>query len=74
MKILLSSVVSVLQLKFGESEEVVTVTKADVKDALVEAGYIPGEYDQISANGDTVASSDTIQLVSVSIQTKPKRK
>ena len=41
-------------------------TKADVKDALVEAGYIPGEYDQISANGETVASSDTIQLVSVS--------
>ena len=53
-------------IKVGESEEVVTVTKADVKDALVEAGYIPGEYDQISANGDTVASSDTIQLVSVS--------
>lgn len=28
-------------IKVGESEEVVTVTKADVKDALVEAGYIP---------------------------------
>ena len=25
-----------------------------------------GEYDQISANGETVASSDTIELVSVS--------
>ena len=54
------------KIKVGESEEVVTVTKADVKDALVEAGYIPGEYDQISANGETVASSDTIELVSVS--------
>lgn len=53
-------------IKVGESEEVVTVTKADVKDALVEAGYIPGEYDQISSNGDNVASSDTIELVSVS--------
>ena len=30
-------------IKVGESEEVVTVTKADVKDALVEAGYIPGK-------------------------------
>lgn len=49
-----------MTIKVGGYEDVVTVTKADAKDALVEAGYIPGEYDQISANGDT------IELVSVS--------
>lgn len=55
-----------VKIKAGETEEIVTVTKADVKDALIEAGYVPGEYDQISADGDTVASSDTIELVSIS--------
>lgn len=47
-------------IKVGGYEDTVTVTKADVKDALVEAGYVPGEYDQINSNGDT------IELVSVS--------
>lgn len=53
-------------IKVGDHEDVVTVTKADVTDALVEAGYVPGEYDQISSNGDTLADGDTIELVSVS--------
>ena len=47
-------------IKSGGDEKVVTVTKADAKDALVEAGYIPGELDQINADGDT------IELVSIS--------
>ncbi|MCC8160274.1 MAG: G5 domain-containing protein [Oscillospiraceae bacterium] len=55
-------------IKVGEREEVVTVTKADVTDALVEAGYIPGEYDQISMNGNTLADGDVIELVSVSYE------
>lgn len=55
-------------IKVGEREEVVTVTKADVTDALVEAGYIPGEYDQISMNGDTLADGNVIELVSVSYE------
>ncbi len=49
-----------VKIKVGDYENTVTVTKADVKDALVEAGYIPGEYDQISSDGNT------IELVSVS--------
>lgn len=53
-------------IKAGDSECVVTVTKVNVRDALVEAGYIPGEHDMISANGDTLADGDTIELVSVS--------
>lgn len=53
-------------IKAGDCECVVTVTKVNVRDALVEAGYIPGEHDMISANGDTLADGDTIELVSVS--------
>ncbi len=55
-------------IKNGDAEEVVTVTKADTTDALVEAGYIPGEYDEISSNGQSVADSDTIEIVSVSYE------
>ncbi len=47
-------------IKSGSDEKVVTVTKADAKDALIEAGYIPGELDQINTDGDT------IELVSIS--------
>lgn len=53
-------------IKAGDREEVVTVTKADVKDALVEAGYVPGEYDKISMNADTLADGVVIELVAVS--------
>lgn len=53
-------------IKAGDCECVVTVTKVNVRDALVEAGYIPGEHDVISANGDTLAEGDTIELVSIS--------
>lgn len=53
-------------IKVNGCEDVVTVTKSDVKDALVEAGYVPGEFDQISMNADSLADGDTIELVSVS--------
>ncbi len=53
-------------IKTNGCENVVTVTKSDVKDALVEAGYVPGEYDKISMNADSLADGDTIELVSVS--------
>lgn len=56
-----------ITIKAGDYEEVVTVTKADVKDALVEAGYIPGEYDHISMEGSEINDGDIIELVSVSI-------
>lgn len=43
------------------------VTKADAHDALVEAGYIPSETDEISVNyGDDLKSGDRIDLVTVS--------
>lgn len=54
-----------VKIKNGDSEEIATVTTADVTDALVEAGYVPGEYDQISVGGD-LADGGTIELVSVS--------
>lgn len=50
----------VVTIKVGDHEDTVTVTKADARDALVEAGYVPGEYDDITSDGDT------IELVSVS--------
>lgn len=59
-------------IKADECEAVVTITKANLTDALVEAGYIPGEYDQISKNGvavndgDSIKDGDTIELVAVS--------
>lgn len=53
-------------IKAGDCESVVTVTKVNVHDALVEAGYIPGEHDVISSNGDTLAEGDMIELVSIS--------
>ncbi len=55
-----------VKIKVGDHEEMVTVTKADAADALVEAGYIPGEYDMISTNDDTIDNGDTIELVSIS--------
>ncbi len=55
-----------VKIKAGDCESVVTVTKVNVRDALVEAGYIPGEHDVISANGDSLADGDTIELVSIS--------
>ncbi len=43
------------------------VTKADVHDALVEAGYIPGETDEISVDsGGDLKDSSRVELVSVS--------
>lgn len=56
-----------IKVKVGEHERTVAVTKADVTEALVEAGYIPGEYDSICADGDKVSEGDTIELVSVSL-------
>lgn len=47
-------------IKVGNQENVVTVTKADATDALVEAGYAPGAYDSITIDGET------IEIVSVS--------
>lgn len=43
------------------------VTKADAREALVEAGYVPNETDEISVhNGEDLKDSDKIELVSVS--------
>lgn len=41
-------------IKTNQGEHVVNITKADATDALVEAGYIPGEHDEISATDDTI--------------------
>ena len=43
------------------------VTKADAHDALVEAGYIPSEHDEVSVNsGADLTSADRIDFVTVS--------
>ncbi len=54
-----------ITIKSGGSEEVVNVTKAEATDALVEAGYLPQENDEITIDGANVATSDTIELVAV---------
>lgn len=41
-------------IKTNQGEKIVNVTKADAADALVQAGIIPGEDDEISAEGDTI--------------------
>ena len=41
-------------IKVGDTESVATVTKADATDALVEAGYAPGMYDNITMDGNTI--------------------
>lgn len=47
-------------------EKNVVVTKADAHDALVEAGYVPGEVDEISvADGEDLKDGSKIELVSV---------
>ena len=41
-------------IKANGAEKTVTVTKADPKDALIEAGYVPDELDQISADDNSI--------------------
>ena len=58
-------------IKVGDHEDVATVTKADLHDALVEAGYVPGEYDDITSDGDTihlVSVSQTDEVISEAIE------
>lgn len=48
-------------------EQNAVVTKADAVDALVEAGHIPGESDEIKVdNGSDLKDSDKIELITVS--------
>lgn len=55
-----------ITIKSDAGEQVVNITKSNTTDALVEAGYIPGEFDEVTTNGETLADSDTIEIVSVS--------
>lgn len=55
-----------ITIKSNAGEQVVNITKSNTTDALVEAGYIPGEFDEVTTNGETLADSDTIEIVSVS--------
>ncbi len=56
-----------IKIKTNQGEQFVNVTKADATDALVEAGYIPGERDEITQNGDT------IELVEVSYREETQK-
>ncbi len=56
-----------ITIKTNQGEQVVNVTKADAADALVEAGYIPGERDEIKQNGDT------IELIEVSCKEETQK-
>lgn len=62
-------------IKTNQGEKVVNVTKADAADALVQAGYIPGENDEISTDGDTiqlveVSSGKEVQTEAVAFETE----
>ena len=43
-----------MTIKANGGEKTVTVTKADPKEALVEAGFVPDEADQISSDGNSI--------------------
>lgn len=55
-----------ITIKSESGEQEVNITKADITDALVEAGYIPGEDDEISTDGEVLDDGSRIELVSVS--------
>lgn len=55
-----------IKIKHSEGVEIVNITTADATDALIEAGYIPGELDEISHDGATLADSETIEVTSIS--------
>lgn len=55
-----------ITIKSDSGEQVVNITTVNTTDALVEAGYIPGEYDEVTTSGKTLADSDTIEIVAVS--------
>lgn len=61
----------IVTIKVGDYEDTATITKADARDALVEAGYVPGEYDDITSDGDTielVSVSHTDEIISEAIE------
>lgn len=55
-----------IKIKHPEGEQIASITTADATDALIEAGYIPGEFDEISHDGETLAESETIEVTSIS--------
>lgn len=59
-----------ITIKTPEEEKAVTITKADTNDALIEAGYTPGENDEIKTNGNTLADSDVIEVVTVTAENR----
>lgn len=58
-------------IKTNYGEKVVNITKADATDALVQAGYIPGENDEISTDGDTIHLVEVSSDKDVSTETVP---
>ena len=57
-----------ITIKSEAGEQVVNITTANKEDALVEAGYLPNEFAEINTNGETLADSDTIEVVSLGTQ------
>ena len=55
-----------IKIKHPEGEKIANITTADATDALIEAGYIPGEFDKISHDGETLAESETIEVTAIS--------
>ncbi|MDD6763594.1 MAG: G5 domain-containing protein [Clostridiales bacterium] len=51
----------------SNNEETVVVTSADTDQALREAGYITSDTDEITLDGGSIASSDTVEIKSISI-------
>ena len=49
-----------ITIKTGDGEKTVTSTKADPKDALIEAGYVPDETDIISSENGNVIELTTV--------------
>lgn len=60
-----------ITIKAAGVENTVVVTKADAHDALVEAGYVPGENDSITSDGNTievVAHGDSNEVIQEKIE------
>ena len=57
-----------ITIKSEAGEQIVNITTANKEDALVEAGYLPNEFAEINTNGETLADSDTIEVVSLGTQ------
>lgn len=56
-----------IRIVTSDSTETVVVTSADTEDALLEAGYELSEHDEVTLDGGSIASSETVEIKSVNV-------